>query len=164
MKVLCSQCGMEQNSDNVCRVDGKILCNQCMYGDMEPIRVYPIGIVRNSQKRAMIRFGIQNKSDISTIELYPSQKPFMYKLEEETHITVIYHLHKSKPVKSVFRRGLDGKKVGVFASRTPDRLSGLAIQDVRLVGIEDTTLYVEGLDAIDGSPVLDIKLCWKNRS
>ena len=58
----------------------------------------------------------------------------------------------------MFKRGLDGKEVGVFASRTPDRLSGIAVQNVRLVKIEGTTLYVENLDAIDGSPVLDIKL------
>ncbi|MEA3475105.1 MAG: TrmO family methyltransferase, partial [Candidatus Cloacimonadota bacterium] len=50
------------------------------------------------------------------------------------------------------------KRVGVFASRTPHRLSKIAIQDVRLIKIEGTTLYVEGLDAIDGSPVLDIKM------
>ena len=73
----------------------------------------------------------------------------------------MYYLHQAKPVRSVFRRGLDGKEVGVFASRTPDRLSRIAIQEVALVKIEGTTLYVEGLDAIHGSPVLDIKLGWK---
>ena len=86
----------------------------------------------------------------------------MYKLEDEQYITIIYYLHESQPVKSVFKRGLDGKEVGVFASRTPDRLSRLAIQDVRLVKIEGTSLYVEGLDAVNGSPVLDIKLYWRN--
>ncbi|MCK5380760.1 MAG: SAM-dependent methyltransferase, partial [Candidatus Latescibacteria bacterium] len=78
----------------------------------------------------------------------------MYKLEEEQFLTIVYYLHKARTVKSVFRRGLDGKKVGVFASRTPDRLSGIAIQEVTLVKIEGMTLYVEGLDAIHGSPVL----------
>ncbi len=48
--------------------------------------------------------------------------------------------------------------MGVFASRTPNRLSRIAIQDVTLVRIEEATLYVEGLDAVNGSPVLDIKL------
>ncbi|MBW2597596.1 MAG: SAM-dependent methyltransferase, partial [Deltaproteobacteria bacterium] len=57
-----------------------------------------------------------------------------------------------------FKRGLDGKEVGVFASRTPDRLSRIGIQDVRLVKVEGTTLVVKGLDAINGTPVLDIKL------
>lgn len=86
----------------------------------------------------------------------------MYRLEDEKSITVIYYLHRSRPVKSVFNRGLDSKKVGVFASRTPDRLSRLAIQDVRIDHIEGTTIYVEGLDAVNGTPVLDIKMCWSN--
>ena len=75
-------------------------------------------------------------------------------------LTVVYYLHRTRPVRSVFPRGWDGKEVGVFASRTPDRLSCIAVQDVRLLKIEGTTLFVEGLDAIDGSPVLDIKMCW----
>ena len=54
--------------------------------------------------------------------------------------------------------GLDGKEVGVFSSRTPDRLSRLAVQDVTLVKVQGTDIYVKGLDAINGSPVLDIKL------
>ena len=73
---------------------------------------------------------------------------------------MVYYLHESENVRSVFNRGLDGKKVGVFASRTPYRLSRIAVQDVELVGIEDTVLLVKGLDAIDGSPVLDIKMKW----
>jgi len=162
MTSTCYKCGKNIDKSKTCIVDENIICFDCMYPKMEPVVIYPIGIVNNTQKRAKYRFGIKNKNKLSRIELLESQKPFMYKLEEEKNITVIYHLHESKSVKSVFRRGLDGKKVGVFASRTPDRLSGLAIQDVRLLNIDGTTLYVEGLDAINGSPVLDIKLCWNN--
>jgi len=114
--------------------------------------------VRNNSQRNHAKFGVQGDSAISRIELISSQKPFMYKLDEEKYLTIIYYLHKTRQVKSVFNRGYDGKKVGVFASRTPDRLSRIAIQDVRLIKIEGTTLYVKGLDAIDGSPVLDIKM------
>ncbi|HPJ34952.1 MAG TPA: TrmO family methyltransferase [Spirochaetota bacterium] len=162
MKSRCEKCKNPVDKDNACVVDGVTICNRCMYGDVEPLVIYPIGVVRNTQKRAPVGFGVISKSGVSKIELNESQKPFMYKLEEEPGITVVYHLHKSKPVRSVFRRGLDGKKTGVFATRTPDRLSGIAIQDVKLVKIEGTTIYVEGLDAIDGSPVLDIKMCWHN--
>jgi len=79
-------------------------------------------------------------------------------LDHETKITIIYYLHKSRPVKTSFKRGIDGKQVGVFASRTPDRLSRIGIQDVRLLDIKGTTLFVKGLDAVSGTPVLDIKL------
>ena len=84
----------------------------------------------------------------------------MYKLEEEGQLTIIYYLHKTKSVKSVFKRGLDGKEVGVFASRTPNRLSRIGIQDVTLVSVDGTRLLVKGLDAVDGTPVLDIKIKW----
>ena len=55
---------------------------------------------------------------------------------------------------------MDGKKVGVFASRTPHRLSKIAIQNVKLNQVEGLKLYVEGLDAVNGSPVIDIKMKW----
>lgn len=163
MKTECSQCRKKINSEESVTIDGEIFCRECLYGDSEPLHLYSIGTVRNNQKRSSFRFGVKNRAALSEIVLLESQKRFMYRLEEEKYLTIIYWLHESKEVKSVFRRGLDGKKVGVFASRTPDRLSRLAIQDVELVRIEGTTLYVKNLDAIDGSPVLDIKLSRKGR-
>ncbi|MBN1531240.1 MAG: SAM-dependent methyltransferase [Spirochaetes bacterium] len=162
MKTICTQCGKAVDENSTRTVDGKVICTECMYSGAAPVQIYPIGIVCNTQKRANRGFGVAKKAAVSTIRLLESQRPFMYRLEEEPYLTVVYYLHKSGAVRSVFRRGLDGKKTGLFATRTPDRLSRLAIQDVRLVKIEGTTLYVEGLDAIDGSPVLDIKLCWHN--
>jgi tRNA (Thr-GGU) A37 N-methylase len=79
-------------------------------------------------------------------------------LEEEPFLLIVYYLHKVNSVRSVFNRRLDGKRVGVFAARTPYRLSKIAVSEVKLLKIEGHSLYVEGLDAVDGSPVLDIKL------
>ena len=154
----CSQCGKRIPGREVCTVDDKQICVRCMYGDAEPFEIYPIGTVKNDLQRSDRDFGVVGKETMSRIELIPSQEPFLYKLEEEEWITVVYYLHESTKVRSVFKRGLDKKRVGVFASRTPHRLSRIAIQDVRLIKVEGTTLFVKGLDAIDGSPVLDIKL------
>ncbi len=82
----------------------------------------------------------------------------MYKLEEEEYLTIVYYLHKTLPPRYIFKRKNDLKEVGTFASRSPNRLSKIAITDVKLIRIEDTVLFVSGLDAIDGSPVLDIKI------
>jgi len=77
------------------------------------------------------------------LTLFHQQKNYMHRLEEESQLTIIYYLHKTESVKSVFKRGLDGKEVGVFASRTPNRLSRIGIQDVTLVSVEGTRLLVK---------------------
>lgn len=160
MKFKCRNCQRNFKENEIFTVDDKHICAYCLYGKTKPLKIYPIGIVKNDLALNGTDFGTSGKKDISCIELLPSQKPFLYKLEDEKYITVVYYLHKSDKVKSVFCRGLDGKKVGVFASRTPHRLSKIAIQDVKLIKVERAKIYVEGLDAVNGSPVIDIKMKW----
>ena len=154
----CSKCGKSVEKNKVCIVDDSCICAKCMYENAAPFEIYPIGIVRNNLQRGHTGFGLIGKGVISRIELISTQKPFMYKIEDEKFLTVVYYFHTSRSVRSVFNRGLDGKMVGVFASRTPDRLSKIGISNVKLIKVENTTLFVKDLDAIDGSPVLDIKL------
>ena len=160
----CSECGKTFESKKISIIDDRPICLPCIYGRTKPFEIYPIGKVRNKLQKSKKDFGLNGPKGISCIDLIPSQKRFMHRLEDEKFLTIVYYLHKTKSVKSVFKRGLDGKEVGVFASRTPYRLSKIGIQEVKLVKIEGTTLYVEGLDAINGSPVLDIKLKWSNLS
>jgi len=156
----CSRCHNDAERDDLFVIDDKPVCAACIYGEIKPFSIYPIGVVRNKLRRAKSGFGTTGNKGLSRIELSGSQAPFLYKLEEEKNITIVYYLHEANEVRSVFHRGLDGKEVGVFASRTPYRLSRIGIQDVRLIKIEGITLYVEGLDAVDGTPVLDIKMAW----
>jgi tRNA (Thr-GGU) A37 N-methylase len=160
--VTCSECGKPVNARESIAIDGRPVCAACLYGGAEPFRIYPIGAVRKNLRKEERDLGWGSPEEISCIDLLPSQQRFMYKLEEESFLTVVYYLHKSSFVKSVFHRRYNGKEVGVFASRTPHRPSKIAVQDVRLLEIRGTTLYVLGLDAIDGSPVLDIKVKIQN--
>ncbi len=157
-RVTCAECGLRRCEDDVWVIDDAVVCRNCLFGELRPVEIYPIGFVVNSQERDDSDFGLRGRDVPSRIELLASQQRFMHRLEEEARLVIVYYLHQARAIRSRFERGLDGKEVGVFASRTPDRLSRLAISDVRLLGIEDTTLLVEGLDAIDGTPVLDIKL------
>lgn len=159
----CAQCGCACDEEDLFTIDGDRICRRCIFGDVRPAKIYPIGFVSNDLRRDSSDFGLSGEGRISKIKLFSSQKRFMYRLEDEEFLTVVYYFHKSRAVKSTFKRGLDKKKVGVFASRTPDRLSRIGIQDVKLLKIEDTTLYVENLDAVDGTPVLDIKLQWHEK-
>ena len=154
----CEECGKLVFGENTVIIDNRPHCLRCLYGETKPFKMYSIGKVRNALKKTEKDFGLNGKKNISCIDLLPSQKRFMYKLEEEKFLTIVYFLHEIKSVKSIFNRRFDGKEVGVFASRTPYRLSKIGIQDVTLLKIEGTTLFVEGLDAINGSPVLDIKM------
>ena len=139
-------------------IDDKAVCLACTYGDVKPFEIFPIGKVTTDLQHHEINGFAPGSKKVSRIDLLPSQKRFMYKLEEELFLLIVYYLHKVNSVRSVFNRRLDGKRVGVFAARTPYRLSKIAVSDVKLLKIEGHALYVEGLDAIDGSPVLDIKL------
>ena len=55
----------------------------------------------------------------------------------------------------------DWPKVGIFAQRGKDRPNRLGVTICRLLAVEGTTLRVAGLDAIDGTPVLDVKPCMR---
>jgi len=149
---------MEYDLSQLEKIDGNYICYSCLYQNSEPFEIYPIGYVSNKLERGD-GFGLKGrKSNVSKIHLFKSQEPFLYNLKDEKWITVIYYLHKPRNIRSVFRRGLDRKKVGIFASRTPDRPSHIGVSNVKLIKIEETTLFVRKLDAINGTPVLDIKL------
>ena len=158
-RVRCTECGRLCAGGEIFTVDAQSVCRTCLFGAVEPLCIYPIGIVVNGLERNGTDFGRTDSGEESRIELAAGQRRFLYRLEDEAALTVVYWLHRARPVRSRFRRGLDGKETGLFATRTPDRLSRLGIQDVRLLAVRDTVLYVQGLDAVNGTPVLDIKMC-----
>ena len=81
-------------------------------------------------------------------------------LSKFSHLWIIYHLNKDKQVEIETYPGpieTYQDKVGVFASRSQHRPNHIALRLVKVIGIEDNIIEVQGLDAMDGSPVLDIK-------
>lgn len=83
-------------------------------------------------------------------------------LESFSHIMVIFGMHQSTwtPSADLVRRPQgreDMPCLGIFAQRAKHRPNPIGVTTVRLLGIEGNLLRVQGLDAIDGSPVLDIK-------
>ncbi len=82
------------------------------------------------------------------------------KLDEYSHITVLYWMHiqgGEPPTKVHPQHREDLPMVGLFASRSPQRPNPLGKTIVRLLERKGNVLKVQGLDAIDGSPVIDIK-------
>ena len=83
-------------------------------------------------------------------------------LGEFSHVEVVFHFDRAAPqtVETGARhpRGrTDWPKVGIFAQRGKDRPNRIGVTVCSLLGVDGLTLRVRGLDAIDGTPVLDIK-------
>jgi tRNA (Thr-GGU) A37 N-methylase len=155
---VCIKCQKNSDLSQLEEIDDSFICHSCLYRGYKPFKIFPIGFVENQLERDG-KIGLKGvKNQISKIYLFKTQHPFLYKLEDENWITVVFYFHKQHKIQSIFNRGMDGKKVGIFASRTPDRLSDIGISNVELIKIEDTTLIVKNLDAINGTPILDIKL------
>jgi len=83
-------------------------------------------------------------------------------IDDFSHIEVIFvfHLVTDDKIQSGARRPRgrdDWPMVGVFAQRNKARPNRIGATTCRLLGVEGRVLHVQGLDAIDGTPVLDIK-------
>lgn len=121
------------------------------------INLKAIGIVRNHVEEPTH----ENSDDIiSEIIIDNSLAEALDDLEQFSHIIVLYWIHRSRhpsPVK-VHPRG-DPKRalMGVFATRSPSRPNPIGKATAALLERKGNTLKVRGLDAINGSPVLDIK-------
>jgi len=76
-------------------------------------------------------------------------------LEEFSHLFIIYYMHLSS-LKSVTRE-CNGKNIGIFSTRSPNRPNPVGISVVELLEIKENTLTVKGINAYNGTPVLDIK-------
>jgi tRNA (Thr-GGU) A37 N-methylase len=125
------------------------------------IDLIPIGYVRGGRADP-----IDDDWDAVTarIELDPAQfgPEATAGLADFSHVEVVYHFHRvpDDEVQTGARhpRGRpDWPKVGIFAQRGKGRPNRLGVTACRLLRVDALTLHVQGLDAIDGTPVLDVK-------
>ena len=91
------------------------------------------------------------------VELFPEFAAGLRDIEGFSHIYLIYHFHKAGAAKLVVKPFLQDVEHGVFATRAPLRPNAIGISTVRLLGRDGAVLQVEGLDVLDGTPLLDIK-------
>lgn len=126
---------------------------------MEKIMLTPIGTVKNSVKN---RKDSSWGDDVSLIILDEQYACGLKGLEEFSHAVILFHLDQARYEKErhLQRRPQnrdDMPLVGIFSQRGKDRPNRIGMTSVEIVSVEEGTLAVKGLDAIDGTPVLDIK-------
>ncbi len=74
-----------------------------------------------------------------------------------SHLILLYHFHRAGGPQLTVVPFTDDAARGVFSTRHPRRPNPIGLSVVRLLRIEGTTLYLEDVDILDGTPLLDIK-------
>lgn len=92
----------------------------------------------------------------STIVIDPEYEEGLYKIEDNDYIQVVFYFDKSEGYDLIGKRR-GGVTKGVFASRSPRRPSPLGVTVVELLSRNGRELNIKGLDALDNTPVVDIK-------
>lgn len=102
------------------------------------------------------------RQDTMRIAINPEYVEGLDGIEELDHLEILYWMHKlneeERAILKIHPRGDLSRPVkGVFSLRSPVRPNPIGVTRVRLLKREDGAVLVEGLDALDGSPVIDIK-------
>ena len=131
-----------------------------MAGEMPEMLLKAIGVVRNGQKEAPSPRSRWEKT-VSEIVIDEGLTEALDGLEDYSHVIVLFWMHRltedGTPLKQRPMGRLDRPLKGLFALRTPNRPNRIGKTTVRLLERRGNVLVVEGLDALDGSPVVDIK-------
>ncbi len=117
-----------------------------------------VGVVRNGIADLADRDWSEVESDILVDDALVGG---LAGIEKYLDLVIVFYLHKfSFDVATELQQrpsGRDDAPVGIFALRTHQRPNAIGATTVRLLSVEGRVMHVKGLDAIDGSPVLDIK-------
>jgi len=118
----------------------------------------PIGYVKRLSKRE----DVKNRELITRIVVRKDLVQALDGLEDFSHLYVIFYMHKvpekeRRQLEAHPRGRIDLPLVGVLATRTAFRPNPLGLTLVELVERKDNVLIVKGLDAFDGTPVIDLK-------
>ena len=118
----------------------------------------PVGFVKTEAVGKEDR----DKNVVSMIVFREELTEALEGVEEFSHLFVLFWLHEmsdeDRKVMKVHPRGRsDMPLLGIFATRSPHRPNPIGLTRVKLLGVEGNVVTVQGLDAYDGTPVLDIK-------
>ncbi len=119
-------------------------------------QVKEIGTVRNDYVEDIPE---DYKSKTSVIEVFEEYTPSLKGIENNSHIVIFFWLHRSeRDIQQVHPMGDKSNPLtGVFATRAPVRANPIGETICRLEKREGNELYMTGLDALDNTPVIDIK-------
>ena len=126
---------------------------------MNEIKYKPIGVIHSPFKepRGTPIQPAAAKGISGIVEIFPEYAEGLKDIEGFSHIILIYHFHLSKLSSLMVQPFLEKTLHGIFATRSPSRPNPIGFSIVRLLSVKNQLLFVENLDVVDGTPLLDIK-------
>ena len=126
---------------------------------MEQIIIHPIGIIHtpHTDVKDMPIQPIAAAGIHGYIEVLPEYAAGLKDIEGFSHLTLLYHLHKINGYELVVTPFMDTEKRGIFATKAPKRPNAIGLSTVKLIRVEGNILYIEQVDMLDGTPLIDIK-------
>ncbi|HOK94579.1 MAG TPA: tRNA (N6-threonylcarbamoyladenosine(37)-N6)-methyltransferase TrmO [Anaerohalosphaeraceae bacterium] len=130
-----------------------------MVDKADEFTVKAIGIIRTPFKHpqeAPIQPAFAKGAE-GVVDIFEPYEAALKDLDGFERIWLIYYCHRAAEWKPLSKPYLDTVERGLFATRAPARPNPIGISSVRLVRIEGRRLYVRDIDALDETPLLDIK-------
>lgn len=119
----------------------------------------PIGII-HSEHTDPAKSPIQPcyaEGAMGKVEVFPEYAEGLNDLEGYSHIYLLYHCHRANPAPLMVKPFIQNVKRGLFSTRVPGRPNPIGMSIVRLLERQNNILVIEGVDVLDGTPLLDIK-------
>lgn len=119
----------------------------------------PIGVVRSGHfaEYATPIQPVYAEGCTGRAEIFPEFAEALQDIEGFSHLYLIYHFHRATSAKLIIKPFLQDVDRGIFATRAPCRPNSIGLSVVRLVRRDGNVLHLDGLDILDGTPLLDIK-------
>jgi len=121
-------------------------------------KVSPIGRVHNKKGKPV------------QLEIYEKYLPALHRMEYCSHVIVLWWFHKNdtperRKILKVHPRGnRNNPLTGVFATHSPVRPNLIAITTCKILSVKDGIVTIEGIDAFDDTPILDLKSAGSRRT
>lgn len=128
--------------------------------DQEARIVYtPIGVIRSGHRVAEETpiQPVYAEGCTGIAEIFPEFLAGLQDLEGFSHIYLVYHFHQVGAARLIVKPFLQDAERGVFSTRAPCRPNPIGLSIVELVRREGNVLHLNGVDILDGTPLLDIK-------
>jgi len=125
---------------------------------MNTIELKPIGVIHSPYKsRDEVPKQSSESNACGKIEVFKEYEQGLKDIDGFSHLIIIYLFHKSEKTSLLVKPFVDNALRGVFATRHPDRPNHVGISLIKILARHKNILEVQGLDVIEGTPLIDIK-------